>query len=303
MISKVSVTNPKGKTLDMILDDPWKSGVIVHSITGLGSGMVDVTSTSLVNADGSIVSGVRMGDRNIVLNLDFLQTETESIEDIRHKVYQYFPPKKTVRLTIQTDNRTLYCDGIVEENEPDIFSKTENTQISLLCNDPYFYDVGGEEVAFSGSMGTFTFPFSNNSLTENLIQFGEIRLDTRAIVTYRGDLDTGILIRIHATGQTDAITIYNADTYEKMVVDVTKLKKLTGQRFDAGDDILISTFSGNKYARLLRNGIYTNVISIISKDADWFKISPGDNVFAFATTKGERNLIVTFAYKNAYGGI
>lgn len=301
MIQSVTVTNPKNESLTIELTDPWKSGFIVTNIEGIGPGQVNIVSTDLANADGSIYASSRMGNRNVLLTLKLLENPT--IEDSRQKTYRYFPIKKPVTLTIKTDNRNAYVVGYVESNDPVIFSSQEYTQISLLCTDPYFYEVGGEEIAFSGVLPLFEFPFQNKSLTENELEFGEIRLDTRAVLNYVGDIDIGFVMTIHALDNCKDITIYNVNTYESMKINVEKIKKLTGKQFSEGDDIIISTVSGDKYIRLLRDGIYTNVISAIDKDSDWFTISPGDNIFAYYANGDEKKIMITFRYRNAYGGI
>ena len=55
--------------------------------------------------------------------------------------------------------------------------------------------------------------------------------------------------------------------------------------------------------RLLRNGAYTNIIAALNKDADWFQLSNGRNEFSFTAETGEKNLVATFNYRNAYGGV
>lgn len=301
MIQTVSVTNPKGETLEMELTNPWKSGFIVQSIEGIGPGQVDIISTDLANADGSIYTSSRMGNRSVILTLKLLENPT--IEDSRQKTYRYFPIKKPVTLTIKTDNRNAYVVGYVESNEPVIFSSQEYTQISLLCVDPYFYELAGEEIAFSGTLPAFEFPFQNESLTEPELEFGDIRLDTRVVLNYIGDIDTGFNMTIHALDNCRDITIYNVNTYESMKINVSKIETLTGKKFGVGDDIIVSTVSGSKYVRLLREGIYTNIISALDKDSDWFTISPGDNIFAYNANGDEKKIMITFRYQNAYGGI
>lgn len=301
MIQTVSVTNPKGETLEMELTNPWKSGFIVQSIDGIGPGQVDIISTDLANADGSIYTSSRMGNRSVILTLKLLENPT--IEDSRQKTYRYFPIKKPVTLTIKTDNRNAYVVGYVESNEPVIFSSQEYTQISLLCVDPYFYELAGEEIAFSGTLPAFEFPFQNESLTEPELEFGDIRLDTRVVLNYIGDIDTGFNMTIHALDNCRDITIYNVNTYESMKINVSKIETLTGKKFGVGDDIIVSTVSGSKYVRLLREGIYTNIISALDKDSDWFTISPGDNIFAYNANGDEKKIMITFRYQNAYGGI
>ena len=113
-----------------------------------------------------------------------------------------------------------------------------------------------------------------------------------------------MLITIHALGSVSGyLTIYNVETQEKMVVDLAKIKTLIGKDYGSGDDIIISTVSGDKYVQVLHDGKYTNAIAAIEKLADWFQVSVGRNIFNFTVTKGIENLVMSFSYRNAYGGI
>lgn len=302
MIKSIKVTNPKGESLVLDLFHPEKSGLIVRSISGLGPPKANINSTDLATADGALYSSARASTRNIVFNLQFMFAPT--IEDSRQLTYKYFPLKKLVKIEVETDNRSLETSGYVESNQPDIFSKEETTQISILCLNPFFYDPDPSVTQFATVTPTFEFPFSNESTTENLIEFGTINLDTRSTIDYVGDVDTGVLITIHALGSVSGyLTIYNVETQEKMVVDLTKIKTLIGKDYGSGDDIIISTVSGDKYVQVLHDGKYTNAIAAIEKLADWFQVSVGRNIFNFTVTKGIENLVMSFSYRNAYGGI
>lgn len=302
MIKSIKVTNPKGESLVLDLFHPEKSGLIVRSISGLGPPKANINSTDLATADGALYSSARASTRNIVFNLQFMFAPT--IEDSRQLTYKYFPLKKLIKIEVETDNRSLETSGYVESNQPDIFSKEETTQISILCLNPFFYDPDPSVTQFATVTPTFEFPFSNESNTENLIEFGTINLDTRSIIDYIGDVDTGVLITIHALGSVSGyLTIYNVETQEKMVVDLAKIKTLIGKDYGSGDDIIISTVSGDKYVQVLHDGKYTNAIAAIEKLADWFQVSVGRNIFNFTVTKGIENLVMSFSYRNAYGGI
>lgn len=306
MIKSITATNPKGESLTLELTKPWDTGLIVQEITGLGPSQANIVSNEVSNGDGSMFSYARMENRNILITLGIIgrpYPDYESVEKCRLKTYKYFQIKKQVELMIETDTRTVTCTGYVERNEPNIFSQNETAQISIICTDPYFYEVGGEALAFSGVIPEFEFPFSNESVNMNLIEFGEMRLHTRADVHYEGDVDTGMVITIHAIGDTKNITLVNVDTREQMKIDVDKIKNLTGYEFGSGDDIIISTKKSEKSVYFLRNGIYTNIISCVNKDASWFQISNGDNVFAYEAGGNEKNLMITFSFRNAYGGI
>lgn len=302
MIKSITVTNPKGESLVLDLFHPEKSGLIVKSITGLGPPKANINSTDLATADGALYSSARASTRNIVFNLAFMFAPT--IEDVRQKTYKYFPLKKRVTIEVLTDHRSLMTEGYVESNSPDIFSKEEGAQISILCLDPFFYDLNPTYTQFATVTPNFELPFSNESLEEDLIEFGLINLDTRSILDYSGDVDTGVLITVHAIGSVSGtLTIYNVETHENMKIDLSKVKTLIGRDYGNGDDIIISTVSGDKYVQVLHDGKYTNAIAAIEKLADWFTISVGKNIFNFTVTKGTENLAMMFSYRNAYGGI
>ena len=57
-----------------------------------------------------------------------------------------------------------------------------------------------------------------------------------------------------------------------------------------GDDIIISTVKGEKYVHKLQDGVEMNALNRIDRDADWFLLSKGDNLFAYTAEEGLRNL-------------
>lgn len=304
MIQSVTVTNPSGEQLVLELARPELSGLIVEKIEGLGPAPATINTIDLGASDGAIFSSSRVQTRNIVITLVMFGTEKDpSIENARLLTYKFFPLKKKVELLIQTDNRIAQTYGYVESNDPDIFSNRESAQISIICPDPYFYELNISELGFMGVHPRFEFPFSNESTTENLLNMGEIHLDTRVTLDYIGDADTGFLMVLHALDKVKNVTIYNVNTRESMKINTDKIKTITGKDFGEGDEILISTVRGQKYVRLFRKGFYTNVISALDKDSDWFILTNGDNTFAFTAEEGEKKLQITFTYRNAYGGI
>lgn len=302
MIKSIKVTNPKGESLVLDLFHPEKSGLIVKSISGLGPPKANINSTDLATADGALYSSARASTRNIVFSLQFMYAPT--IEDSRQLTYRYFPLKKLIKIEVETDNRNLETSGYVESNQPDIFSKEESTQISILCLDPFFYDPNPSITQFASTTPLFEFPFSNESISSKVIEFGSVNLDTRSTIDYVGDVDTGVVITIHAIGSVSgSLTIYNVETQERMSINLAKIKTLIGKDYGNGDDIIISTVSGDKYVQVLHDGIYTNAIAAIEKLADWFQVSVGKNIFNFTVTNGIQNLSMSFSYRNAYGGI
>lgn len=307
MIYSIVVTNYLGDRIKLELGKPDVSGFLIKSITGLGPAKANVNTTEVSTNDGSLFNSARLSQRNIVLDMVFINTVYgESIEDLRQKSYKYFPLKKSVELTIETDNRYVKTTGYVESNEPNIFSSQEGTQISIICPDPYFYSAGedGNNVTnFYGIDPIFEFPFSNESLDEPLLVFGEIQIKTEGVITYHGDSEIGVMIYIHAIGPAANINIYNTETREVMRINTEKISSLTGKGIVASDDIVINTAKGEKSITLIREGVSYNILNCLDKNTDWFTLAKGDNIFAFTADSGVTNLQFRVENKVIYEGV
>lgn len=307
MIYSLAVTNFLGDRIRLELGKPENTGFLIKSITGLGPVKANVNTTEVATNDGSMFNSARLSQRNIVIQMVFVNSiYGEDIEAIRQKSYKYFPIKKNVELVIETDNRYVRTTGYIESNEPDIFSKQEGTQISIICPDPYFYSASedGDNVTdFYSIDPMFEFPFSNESLTEPLLVFGEIQIKTEGVITYSGDSEIGVMIYIHAIGPAEHINIYNTETREVMTIDTVKLEKLTGRGLIAGDDIIINTLKGEKSITLVRSGVFYNILNCLDKNTDWFTLVKGDNIFAFTADSGVTNLQLRIENKVIYEGV
>ena len=314
MLKSVTAINHRGDVINMELGNPYKTGFAISNITGIGPPTADVNVTDLASIDGGYFNSARAQTRNIVMSIIFV--DDASIETIRQKTYRYFPVKKPVTLIFEADNRTCGIQGYVESNGPEIFSNQESTQISILCPQPYFYDAYGDgetKVSFSSSYGIFEFPFSNE-ITENEydnmaveeaalgeyhtnwqhIEFGIVTLEHQRNIVYEGEADTGFLLEIIASGTVTGLSVFNALTEESITIK----RNLT-----AGDTLQISTISGQKYARILRNGRYTNVMNYLDRDTSWFKLVQGDNLIGFTADSGENNIELSITYKTLYEGV
>ena len=304
MIKSITVTNYLGESLKLELTKPEKTGLIVKKIEGLGPPTASINVTKVSSGDGNVYNSARAEGRNIVITLGFMFFPT--IEAARQKTYKYFPIKKPVTILVETDNRLCETVGYVESNEPDIFSEEEETQISIVCPSSYFSSAGSggtTTVTFYGVEPLFEFPFSNESLTEPLIEFGAIKNRQEENIWYDGDTEVGVVIRMHALGEVRQVTIYNTGTRERMHIDTDKLNEITGSGIKNGDEITISTIRGGKYITLLRDGKYTNILNALDRDTDWFQLSKGDNRFAYICEYGAEDLEFKMEYKTLYEGV
>lgn len=302
MIKSITVTNYLGDSLKLELTRPEKSGLIVKSVTGLGPGKATINTTEAASNDGSFYNSARVSSRNIVISLIFMWKET--IEDARQLTYKYFPLKKELTLLIETDNRTSEIKGYVESNEPDIFSQEEGSDISIICPDPFFYSAYEKKVTtFGGIMPLFEFPFSNESLTQSLLEMGSILTRPDRVITYDGDYEIGVTISVRAYGPVTGVSIYNVGTKEVMRINTDILRSLTGAGLDEGDEIVICTIKGKKSATLIREGKSTNVLNCINRDANWFQLSKGNNIFAYTADTGVSDVQIEIENRIVYEGV
>ena len=305
MIKSITVTNYLGESLKMELTNPYDSGIAITDITGIGPGKADINVTELTSSDGSLHNSSRLGTRNIVMTLRFMFAP--DIETVRQKTYRFFPIKKELTLTFETDNRSCYITGYVESNEPVIFEENEYTQISIVCPDPYFYSLRADSTVFSGVVSMFEFPFSNevqnNEETERFLIMSDLQFETEQTVYYSGESEIGMTIRIRAIGTVENLTIFNTRTREFIKLDTDKLQQITGSVIIAGDEITICTVKGKKSIRLLRDGVTTNILNCMTKDSSWIQLVKGDNILAYTADSGAEKLYFSVENNVIYEGV
>lgn len=301
MIKSIKIVNYLNEELILTLKNPEQSGFYVINVDGLGPCKADINMTEMATNDGAEFNSARVNSRNIVLSLIF--SEIPSVEYYRQLTYKYFPLKKKLKIIVETDNRLCEAYGYVESNEPTIFSQREGTQISIICPDSNLYSSQIKTTVLSGVESAFEFPFSNESLTEKLIEFSRLIKTNQENVKYDGDIDVGVVINIDAVGTAKNINIYNVTARQSMKILDDKMVSVMGGSIKANDRITISTVKGNKYITLLRDGAETNILNCLDKKPNWFTISKGDNIFAFDADEGYENLYFSITNKIAYEGI
>lgn len=172
-----------------------------------------------------------------------------------------------------------------------------------MCSDPYFYSEEDNHLMFYGIDPKFEFPFENNSLDEKLIEFGAIMNMTEGTILYTGDAEVGIVITIHALGSAEGFAVYNSRTREMMAISDSKLIALMGSGIIAGDRITIDTTRGHKSITILRNGRTTNILNVLEKPLNWFKLVKGYNTFVYTASSGLEFLQFEISYKTMYEGV
>ena len=313
MIKSVTVTNYRGDSLEMPLEWPNPSGLLISKIDGITPGNVQVNSQDFAVLDGGVYNSSRMQTRNITIEFYYGRGSqvpdavNHDVETSRHIAYRYFPVKTQVRLDFLTDERSLSIWGYVEGNDTDIFSEHEKGQVSIVCPDPYFYEKETVVYELGAFIPEFEFPFSNESLTEPLICMGDYGSGSTYEVDYDGDIEVGVTIRIHFLTDTelDSIIIYDISHNKKLELDLQTIETNTGLTFEEYGDIVVSSVRGAKDIYYERFGTRKSIIGEFDvMNFPWMYLTPGENLFGFTYDDNYTDdVTITIEHRGAYGGV
>lgn len=279
----LKVENDRGQALNLTNNPKYT----VFKIEGLNPPQATINSSVNTTTDGSSINSVRLESRNIVI----YTTINGDIEANRINLYKYFPIKKSVKLYFSNGTRDVYIEGTVELIECDLFTSRQVAQISLICPKPYFKAVAELVTMFSDVSKLFEFPFS---ISKAGVEISAITTNLRRSIVNVGDVETGVIIKLFATG-----TVVNPTLYD--VLQRTHLKLNFTMR--PSDTLVINTNVGEKSIVLIRDGVTYNAMGYLVQDSTWFKLLAGDNVFTYDAEAGGSNLQITFTTQVLYSGV
>lgn len=306
MIRTVWTTNPSGETLVLNLRSSQEDlGLLIFNLTGLGPPKATVNAQGGPNFHGTRVSSVRTDYRNLVLTLAVVGSAVDVEEAAKQLVYKHFPIGQLITFGILTDRKNVYLDAIVESNEFNQFAQVENAVISLYCSNPYFIDITDRIVDIGGDSVNplFEFPFSNESLSVDLLEFGSVETLPTGYISYGGEVKTGADILLAFTGAVGDVTITNSNGTQEMTLDFADAETYFGSAVQSGDQVFLNTRVGEKSAYFVRGGVWFNMLNGVGIDDDWIDIRPGSNVIIINATSGVANINTTITYQNLYEGV
>lgn len=275
-----------------------QKGFIIGGITGLGPAKGTINSVDIASGDGSTFNMSRIESRNIVFDLILTEVYnhnynpprvTASIEKVRNNAYRIFPVKEYIEIGIITDNRgSVYTCGYVESVEPDIFSKEERLQVSIICTDPFFYRCFPKELLdgadnlmqlyssdFITNFEYYCRPYgltnytingrSNETVTTNYSSISDLKVPTFIILEIKADDISEIELTESMNKESVSIMAWKVNTaYNKRYGNSGYTTY-----FKPGDAIFLSSFQGKHYAKLQRGSNSVNILSAIPRTAEW----------------------------------
>lgn len=296
MIRKVVVEriDGKGGVLTLPFNQSQVYRHILKNIRGLGPVKAELNTSKVATKDGIIYNSQRIDARNLVFDIMLRREKDSTIESSRQSLYGYFPRNVILKFTFYTDNTIVYCTGYVESNEPTMFDETSTQSISVICPNPYFYDIASNTISLNGILKSFEFPFENK-LSEQTIEFGTIVKNSTGNIYYTGSQSIGVEIIISFSGDVNGLQIYNANTREKM--------EFNNYMFRNKQELHINSQRGEKSIMLFDEGNATNILNYLTNDSEFIHLENGDNVFAYKATSGSEHVSMMINNKVIYEGI
>lgn len=346
MIRAVKAINYLGRSLLMRLDGREDDSLLLWNVDGISPGSADINVTEVASTDGAYFNSARQNSREITLTL--LLNWAPNIESARKDSYAYFPLKKPVRLIFYSDtdmdhgkyfsNCARYIDGYVQQNTVEIFgTKNCAAQIVIKCPDPYFYEYNTDTTveqtsyvkhAFGEQIAGFEFPFSNESLSDDLIEFASNYIGTDECQCYypTDGTETGfdLIIRFLKNFSETEIQAYNSfkithlETGKSFTLNLAAIINYPdyASGYLKGDALVVSTVRGNRDVTISRksidNGEGVSVLRIFTdtnyRENEWIQLIPGVNTFKLTTGIGDDPvgkglMTMEISYIRAYEGV
>ena len=126
------------------------------------SAQVNITENTLT--DGATYQSSVLQSRNIVLSLRDLNDHLAN----RQFLLSLLPPKSKGTLIFRDGDEERQTDYYVEKLTSDGIYSARSYQISLICPDPYFYDLEDYSVTLAAFVPNFTFTHEFLSVKEEL---------------------------------------------------------------------------------------------------------------------------------------
>lgn len=259
-----------------LLERPETDLFEVLNIDGLGPVTASVNTSQYGTVDGEAYNGSNVGKRNIVFTMGFNPDWADNTySSLRTVLSRYFSPKQNVRLVFESDERLpVEISGYVESNEPNIFSKDPENQISIICPEPHFVAV-------------------------DITQILGLSSDAPLEIDYVGTVETGMFIRVSrdSGAAANVVTVAlqrGATTYSFVTADIV---------VDSDDDFFMQSIPKQKFVRSLNSitHISKSLLHKVQAGAIWPTLEPGLNLFDVTTDFGLQDVFM--GYYERYGGL
>ena len=282
METRLIYTATDGKTFDLFHNDIFD----LINADGLTVANTSIATTTTPQIDGDTLQNIQANPRPITLDLQI--KSGLDVERAKRQILDVIKIKKRGTLTfIQgagTEQRTIEISGVVQTISMPRFTNAVIMQVSIYCNDSFWQDVNDVIVEISRIIAAHH--FAVYFPVDNPIPLGVIDRQMQQTYNNDGDVDTGMIITIIATGTVTNPKIYNQNG-EFIGVDDT---------LTVGDKVVINTYKGKK--TITKNGV--SIFNKITSGSVFLRMETGTNVFSINADAGAQYMYFYVSFKRRF---
>lgn len=299
MVNEISIIN--SDTLESVLISKYQKPVILD-IIDWDSPEISNESYRVPYQIGETFLGSTVGTRNPTIT-GYIVSEPVDIKSLKSWEEYYNAQEQSIEKTKKLLNKVISiyqdivisCDGYYLKGRPTqpivySYKAEENNEvmcmfsIELKCYNPMFYK-DSKFVSLASAEGMFRFPLIMTEETgDEYVVFGEILKKQAVNITNDGDVPSGCVITIKASGG----SVTNPSIY-----NVNKNEGITfyGLRLEDGDTLTINTNIGEESAvhHSLSRSADSSVVANIQKGSKFIQINPGSSLYSYTVQEGEEN--------------
>lgn len=289
MIESLILTNTT--TLQSVLLDKDNS-VLVLGEVDLGTVTGTHHSYKYVNQVGVYIDSTTLEQRTIAINGWVTGDSYAELKSNREALNHLINPLHTVDIVVQDkyklsfkpDFSVQYSVAYEENNE--VLCKF---LIQGTCADPMFTTKDKQAALVASIIPKFRFPLIIPKTTGILMGLREPSL--LANLNNVGDIDTGMLITFSCTSTVTNPSLLNVNTREFIKID---------KMLSVGEQIIISTGSGEKYVKGITDGVESNYFKYMSFDSTWLQLHTGENILKYDADDNVDGLEVLISFYPKY---
>lgn len=288
MDRKITCTNEDNISMEFTSDF---SPFVLQNCDGIYEVSNNVVTKDNTMVDGATYLGSITKMRNIVLTLADKSNHMRN----RNLLYQLFKPKSPGVFRYEEDDEVRTIDYYVESVIITSVGTNRIATVSLLCPDPFFYDLGDMVVAMSGWEKLWTFPHKFK-----LEAFGRrMKEKLKSIDNGSAADNVGITVTMAAEGPVKNPALYHVELGEYIKIG-TDSKPLN---LDTGDQVIITTETNKKNVYLVKDGVTTAINEYMDEGSTFIQLQHGQNSLRYEAESGEDYLTVSVAFRYKYLGV
>lgn len=265
---------------------------LIGDAEGLYNADNNVTISKNTMTDGGTYQGSVAKTRNIVLTVIDKGNNAYN----RNLLATLFKSASKGTLIYKDDLNERKCNYYVESIHGTGEGRSRTYTISLLCPDPFFYDLEPITVSLASWVQQFHFKHVFKSSLEAFGYRSTNRLQN--IVNESAESGIGLEIEILANGDVVNPTIRHVEEDKHITIgnDTNELTMV------ASDKVRITTGVNDKHVYFIHEGTTTEINHYITEDSEFIQLQRGNNNIGYSAESGVDNMVVSITYRFKYSG-